>query len=50
MRRNGTYTKNDPHNPFSTALKWSDDRVMLPISSDERIIYPELQQNPGYKN
>ncbi|MBR4802398.1 MAG: RagB/SusD family nutrient uptake outer membrane protein [Bacteroidales bacterium] len=50
MRRNGTYTKNDPHNPFSTALKWSDDRVMLPISSDERIIYPELEQNPGYKN
>ena len=50
MRRNGTYTKNDPHNPFSTALKWSDDRVMLPISADERIIYPELEQNPGYKN
>ncbi|MBP5228871.1 MAG: RagB/SusD family nutrient uptake outer membrane protein [Bacteroidales bacterium] len=49
MRRNGTYVKNDPHNPFNTALTWSDDRVMLPISSDERIIYPELEQNPGYK-
>lgn len=49
MRRNGTYVKNDPHNPFSTVLKWSDDRVMLPISADERIIYPELEQNPGYK-
>ena len=49
MRRNGTYTKNDPHNPFNVALKWSDDRVMLPISSDERVIYPELEQNPGYK-
>ncbi|MBR5907200.1 MAG: RagB/SusD family nutrient uptake outer membrane protein [Bacteroidales bacterium] len=49
MRRNGSYVKNDPHNPFNTALTWSDDRVMLPISSDERIIYPELEQNPGYK-
>lgn len=49
MRRNGSYVKNDPHNPFTTALTWSDDRVMLPISSDERIIYPELEQNPGYK-
>ena len=49
MRRNGSYVKNDPHNPFSQVLTWSDDRVMLPISSDERIIYPELEQNPGYK-
>ena len=50
MRRNGTYTKNDPHHPFTTSLRWSDDKVMLPISSDERVIYPELEQNPGYKN
>lgn len=42
--------KNDPHHPFNTALRWSDDKVMLPISSDERIIYPELKQNPGYRN
>lgn len=49
MRRNGTYVKNDPHNPFTGVLKWSDDRVMLPMSSDELIIYPELEQNPGYK-
>lgn len=49
MRRNGHYTKNDPHNPYNVALTWGDDRVMLPISSDERIIYPELEQNPGYK-
>ena len=50
MRRNGSYVKNDPHNPFSKDLKWSDDKVMLPISADEMLVYPELQQNPGYRN
>ncbi len=50
MRRNGTYTKADPHQVFNEVLSWSDNRVMLPISADERIIYPELEQNPGYKD
>lgn len=48
MRRNGTYFKNDPHNPFNVALCWYDDKVMLPIAEEERILYPELEQNPGY--
>ena len=28
----------------------NDAKAVLPISSDERLIYPELQQNPGYKD
>lgn len=48
MRRNGTYFKNDPHNSFNVALCWYDDKVMLPIAEEERILYPELEQNPGY--
>jgi len=52
MRRNGSYTRDasDPHNTDLTTLSWSDNRVMLPISSTERVIYPELEQNPGYKD
>ena len=50
MRRNGSYTRNasDPHDSHPQVLTWSSDRVMLPISDEERIIYPELEQNPGY--
>lgn len=29
-------------------IDWNDTRVVLPISHTERLLYPELQQNPGY--
>jgi len=29
-------------------IDWNDTRVVLPISQTERLLYPELQQNPGY--
>ena len=29
-------------------IDWNDTRVVLPISHNERLLYPELQQNPGY--
>ena len=29
-------------------LTWSNYQIVLPISHTERLIYPELQQNPGY--
>lgn len=29
-------------------IDWNDYRVVLPISHTERLLYPELQQNPGY--
>ncbi|MBQ6310169.1 MAG: RagB/SusD family nutrient uptake outer membrane protein [Bacteroidales bacterium] len=50
MRRNGSYTRDatDPHESHPQVLTWSNDRVALPISDEERVIYPELQQNPGY--
>ncbi|MGM9773949.1 MAG: RagB/SusD family nutrient uptake outer membrane protein [Candidatus Egerieousia sp.] len=52
MRRGGTYRRDntDPHEYNSEVLTWDNDKVALPISHSERVIYPELQQNPGYKN
>lgn len=29
-------------------IDWNDTRVVLPISHTERLLYPELAQNPGY--
>jgi hypothetical protein len=29
-------------------IDWNDHRVVLPISHNEIMLYPELQQNPGY--
>ena len=29
-------------------IDWNDYRVVLPISHNEILLYPELQQNPGY--
>ncbi len=29
-------------------IDWNDYRVVLPISHNEIMLYPELQQNPGY--
>jgi len=29
-------------------IDWNDTRVVLPISHNERMLYPELVQNPGY--
>lgn len=55
MRRGGTIVRDesiDRHdfagNPRQV-ITWDDMRVVLPISATERIIYRELQQNPGYK-
>ena len=53
MRRGGTITRDsniDPHDYADGSITWNDNRVALPISHTERISYPELQQNPGYKD
>ena len=57
MRTGGTITsdENDPHEfrsgtAYTHSLKAGDPKAVLPISSDERVSYPELQQNPGYKD
>ncbi len=57
MRRGGTVTRDmtiDEHDyaggsGYKTSFSWDYSRVVLPISNDERVLYPELQQNPGYK-
>lgn len=57
MRRGGTITRNmliDEHDyagtsSYKASFSWDYEKVALPISSNERTIYPELQQNPGYK-
>ncbi len=57
MRTGGEITcdMNDPHefrsgSAYVHTLKPGDAKAVLPISSDERVSYPELQQNPGYKD
>ena len=58
MRRGGTITRDmesDPHDfaggaGYHNSFSWDYYKVALPISHSERIIYPELQQNPGYKD
>lgn len=58
MRRGGTITRNqadDPHDyaggtGYQTSFSWDYYKVVLPISHEERMIYPELIQNPGYKD
>lgn len=35
---------------YNHNLKPGDTKAVMPISSDERVSYPELQQNPGYKD
>jgi len=57
LRTGGTITSdpNDPHefrsgSAYTHTLKAGDTKAVLPISSDERVSYPELQQNPGYKD
>lgn len=57
MRRGGSFTRNmdiDPNDfgggsQYIHTLRVGDTKVVLPISSNERVSYPELQQNPGYK-
>jgi len=57
MRRGGTITRNmlvDEHDyagtsQYKASFSWDYDKIVLPISSNERTIYPQLQQNPGYK-
>ena len=58
MRTGGSVTSDmaaDPHDfrgsaAYQHTLKPGDTKAVMPISSDERIGYPELQQNPGYKD
>jgi len=57
MRRGGQFVRDpqDPHeygakSQYTTSLKVGETKVVLPISSTERLRYPELQQNPGYKD
>ena len=57
MRTGGEFTSDasDPHefrsgSAYTHTLKPGDAKAVLPISSDERVSYPELQQNPGYKD
>jgi len=57
MRRGGTITRDpkDPHeyavgSNYKQSFSWDYEKVVLPISHNERLLYPELQQNPGYKD
>ncbi|HPK30211.1 MAG TPA: RagB/SusD family nutrient uptake outer membrane protein, partial [Bacteroidales bacterium] len=57
MRRGGTITRdpNDPHeyavgSGYKQSFSWDYEKIVLPISHTERLLYPELQQNPGYKD
>lgn len=58
MRRGGTITRNmatDEHDyagssQYKASFSWDYEKVVLPISNNERVSCPELQQNPGYKN
>ena len=57
MRRGGTITRDmsiDEHDyagtsAYKSSFSWDYYKVVLPIAKSERSIYPELQQNPGYK-
>ena len=52
LRRGGTITRDDsdPKEVSGiTSITWDDYRCVLPISHTERVLYQELQQNPGYK-
>ncbi|MBR0223398.1 MAG: RagB/SusD family nutrient uptake outer membrane protein [Bacteroidales bacterium] len=57
MRTGGQFTSDlaaDPHDfrggaAYTHTLKPGDTKAVMPISSDARVSYPELQQNPGYK-
>ena len=57
MRTGGQFRADpsDPHDFRSGAaylqmLHPGDTKAVMPISSDARVSYPELQQNPGYKD
>jgi len=57
MRRGGQFVRDasDPHEfgakaQYINSLAVGATQVVLPISSTERLRYPELQQNPGYKD
>jgi SusD family. len=58
MRRGGKFVRDmnaDPHDfgggsAYQSTLKPGDTKVVLPISSDERVTCPNIQQNPGYKD
>lgn len=57
MRRGGTIVRDmtiDPHDyaggsGYQATITWDYYKVALPISNAERTSYPELQQNPTYK-
>ena len=58
VMRTGGQFRGDPSDPhdyrsgaaYEQSVKPGDTKAVLPISSDERVSYPELQQNPGYKD
>ena len=58
MRTGGSFTSDlaaDPHDfrggaAYQHSLKPGDTKAVMPISSDERVSYPELQQTPGSKD
>lgn len=55
LRRGGTFTKDNNdvvvrESARPETVTWNDHVAVLPISSDERVLCPELQQNPGYKD
>ena len=54
LRRGGTIVKDaslddrDFAGNVRQEIDWNDYRVVLPISHNEIMLYPELEQNPGY--
>lgn len=58
LRRGGTIVRDISYDPkdyaggagYQASFSWDYYKVVLPISHVERMIYPELQQNPSYKN
>lgn len=57
MRRGGKFVRDasDPHefgakSQYINSLSVGESKAVLPMSSTERLRYPELQQNPGYKD
>lgn len=58
MRRGGKFVRDMNVDPddfgggagYQTTIDWNYFKVVMPIASTERLIHPELQQNPGYKD
>lgn len=58
MRRGGKFVRDMSIDPddfgggagYQTTIDWNYFKIVMPISSTEMLIHPELQQNPGYKD